>query len=91
MNSRRARLIMCGYSSFNCGPYEIWDVGCGCSICVVYRKIATGIIETIAFPFDRIEHITTGDVLGRWLCDATGGKAIRELGYEIVEDKHGND
>lgn len=88
MNSRKAHLVMRGYSSFNCGPYEIWDVGCGHSVCVAYRKIAIGIIETIAFPFDRIEHITGKGMLGRWSGDATGGKAMRELGYEIVEGEH---
>ena len=64
--------------------------GYGCGIYVVYRVFATGEPETVAFPFDMVEHIAGTGVLGCWLGDATGGKAIRELGYEIEEDEHGN-
>ena len=74
----------------NGGQHEIWDVGCWCGIYVVYRVFATGEPETVAFPFDMVEHIAGTGVLGCWLGDATGGKAIRELGYEIEEDEHGN-
>ena len=90
MNGKRARLVERGCNMLNGGPHEIWDVGCGCSIYVVYCVFATGDPETVAFPFDRVEHITGTGVLGCWPGDATGGKAIRELGYEIEEDEHGN-
>ena len=84
--TKRARLVERRRNSFHGGTCEIWDVGCGSSICVVYRVLATGEPETVAFPFDRVEHITGTGVLGCWPGDATGGKAIRELGYEIGED-----
>lgn len=85
MDGKRARLVMRGGNIFR-SPYEIWDVGCGCSICVAYRVLATGEPVTVAFPFDMVEKISGPGVLGSWLGDATGGKAIRELGYEIEGD-----
>lgn len=88
---KRARLVERGCNMLNGGPHEIWDVGCGCGIYVVYRVFATGEPETVAFPFDMVEHISGTEVLGHWLGDATGGKAIRELGYEIEGDEHATD
>lgn len=87
MSDKQARLVWREHNYAHGGTSEIWDVGCGSSICVVYRVLATGEPETVAFPFDRVEHITGTGVLGCWPGDATGGKAMRELGYETVEDE----
>lgn len=83
---KRARLIERGRNIISNAPYEVWDVGCGFDVCVVYLVLDTGEPETLAFPYDRIEHLTGTGVLGCWSGDATGGKAIRELGYEPIEE-----
>lgn len=72
-----AKLVERGRNSFHGGPYEIWDIGDGQGIYVDFCQNPqhTGRPETMAFL-----------VLGRWYEDATGGKAIRELGYEPVEE-----
>lgn len=42
----------------------------------------------MAFRYDtRQSRVSSWNELGVWYEDATGGKAIRELGYEPVEDE----
>lgn len=66
------------------GKYEIWDVGNDVG---VYVNFNPAIQETMAFPLDLSENaVTSWRGIGTWYEDATGGKAIRELGYEPVEE-----
>ena len=93
---KRARLVERGHNPRNGGTYEIWDIGDGCGIYVDFNPYPwdTGIPETMAFPYDlRRKKVTSWAGLRSWPYDATGGKAIRELGYEPVEDgdSDGND
>jgi hypothetical protein len=92
-DSKHARLVERGRNKRNGGTYEIWDVGNGCWIYVDFNPCPTdtGIPETMAFPMDlRDNAVTSWSELGVWYEDATGGKAIRELGYESVEDGDGD-
>lgn len=73
--------------------YEIWDIGNGRGIYVRFwrRPIDTRKPETIALPLDLHSRLVEDwDKLGTWYEDATGGKAVRELGYEPIEED-GND
>lgn len=91
-NIKQARLIERGHNDQNDGKYETWDIGNGCGIYVDFNPcpLDTGVPETMAFALD-LEHdmVTSWRELGVWHEDATGGKAVRELGYEPVEeDEH---
>ena len=89
MSDRQARLVERRHNPSNGGAYEIWDIGDGCGIYVDFNPCPwdTGIPETMAFPYDlRRKKVTSWAELGAGQEDATGGKAIRELGYEPVED-----
>lgn len=87
MNEKKqACLVERDRNHFHGGPYEVWNVGCGRSIYVVYRVLATVGPETVALTYDRANHILGERVLGRWHGNAIGGKAIRELGYEPIEE-----
>ena len=86
---KQARLVERGHNITNGGTYEIWDIGDGNGIYVDYNPCPydTGIEETMAFPCDlRRWKVTDWDELDTWFEDATGGKAIRDLGYEPVEE-----
>ena len=83
---KQARLVERDSNHFHGGPYEVWDVGCGRSIYVVYRVLATVGPETVALTYDRAKHIIGERVLGHWHGNAIGGKAIQELGYEPAEE-----
>lgn len=85
---KQARLVDRRRNSRNGGTCEVWDIGDGCGIYVDFnpRAFLTDEPETMAFPFDlRGCEVTSWRGLGVWYEDATGGKAIRELGYEPVE------
>ena len=87
---KRARLVERRRNTFHGGTYEIWDVGDGCGIYVDFnpRPFLPSNPETMAFDVDlRKRKVTSWNELGVWYEDATGGKAIRELGYEPVEDE----
>lgn len=89
MSNKQARLVKRGHNTRNGGTYEIWDVGDGHGVYVDYnpRPYDTGIEETMAFPYDlRRKKVTSWAELGMWHEDATGGRAMRELGYEPVKD-----
>ena len=91
---KQARLVERARNSRHGGPYEIWDVGNGVGVYVDFCDYApdTGEPETMAFPLDlRKNAVTSWTELGVWYEDATGGKAIRELGYEPVEEDGSND
>ena len=86
---KRARLIERGRNELNGGTYEIWDVGDECGVYVDFNPCPYGMgkPETMAFPIDlRKYSVTNWQGLGVWYEDATGGKAIRELGYDPVEE-----
>ena len=92
--TKRARLVRCSRNKLNGGTSEIWDVGDGVGVCVDFNPCPfdTGVPETMACPLDLSENaVTSWRELGVWYEDATGGKAIRELGYEIVEGEHDTD
>lgn len=92
MNEKKqAYLVERDSNHFHGGPYEVWDVGCRCSIYVVYRVLATVGPETIALTYDRARHILGERVLGCWHGNAMGGKAMRKLGYEPIEDGEDNE
>lgn len=88
MSDKQARLVERGANSWH-GAYEIWDVGNDVGVYVDFNPCPsdTMVPETMAFPVDlRNGEVTSWSELGVWYEDATGGKAIRELGYEPVED-----
>lgn len=85
MSDKQARLVERG-ANVNGGTYEIWDIGDGRGIYVDFNPCPsdTGIPETMAFPMDLHDNaVTSWSELGVWYEDATGGKAIRELGIEV--------
>ena len=85
---KQARLVERRLNLIRGGKSEIWDIGHECGIYVDFNPCPsdTGVPETMAFPVDLSEHeVTSWTELDVWYEDATGGKAIRELGYEIVE------
>lgn len=67
------------------GVYEWWKTEDGKVLKVDFNAY---VCETDAFPYnmehDRVEHWKP---FGIWHKDMTGGKAIRELGYEPVEER----
>ena len=86
--AKRARLVERCRNELNGGTSEIWDVGDDCG---VYVDFSPMLHETMAFPFDLSENAVTSWIgIGVWHEDATGGKAIRELGYEPIEDGDGD-
>ena len=89
MSDRQARLVERGRNPRNGGTYEIWDIGDGHGIYVDFNPCPfdIGIPETMAFPYDlRRKKVTNWAELRAWWKDMTGGKAMRELGYEPVEE-----
>ena len=93
VETKQARLVERGRNSYHGGTCEIWDIGNECGVYVDFnpRAFLPSVPETMAFPLDmRNRSVTSWNPLDTWYEDATGGKAIRELGYEIVEDGHGN-
>lgn len=91
---KQARLVESSAND-NGGTYELWDIGNECGIYVDFDSCPfdTHVPETMAFPFDlRDREVTSWRELGVWYEDATGGKAIRELGYEPIEEgEHATD
>ena len=86
--TKQARLVRRYHNELNGGTSEIWDVGNEAGVYVDFNPcpFMPSKPETMAFPFDlRDREVTSWRELGVWYEDATGGKAIRELGYEIVE------
>lgn len=79
--TRRAHLVKRGRDITTGAPYEIWDIGDGRGIYVDYYES-----DTKAFPVDMSRLMVDGGELRGWPYDATGGEAIRELGYEPVEE-----
>lgn len=94
-DKKQARLVWRVHNYAHGGTSELWDVGNGAGVYVDFnpRPSLVDKPETMAFPYDlRGREVTGWRELGVWYEDATGGKAIRELGYEpIEEDGHGND
>lgn len=87
-DKKQARLVERGLNPYHGGTCEIWDIGNECGVYVDFnpRPFLPSKPETMAFPFDlRDLKVTSWRSLGVWQEDATGGKAIRELGYEPVD------
>ena len=88
-----ARLVKRARNSFHGGTYEIWDVGNDVGVYVDFCPCApdTDEPETEAFPVDLGDwSVVTWAELGYWPFDATGGRAISDLGYEPVEVEDGD-
>ena len=88
---KQARLVKRGRDIITGAPYEIWDVGDGRGIYVDFydsdNKTFPYESGSKAFPVDMSRLMVDGEMIGSWPYDAIGGKAIRELGYEPVEDE----
>lgn len=85
---KQARLVERGHN-INGGTYEIWRIGDGRGIYVDFIPDLADrwMPETMAYNFDlRKNSVTSWLGLRVWYEDATGGMAIRELGYEPVEE-----
>lgn len=83
----RARLVEHGVDVHG-DAYEMWDLGNGRGIWVELepRPWAADEPDAVLHPYDlRQNRVTSWAELGVWYEDATGGKGIRELGYEHVE------
>ena len=86
---KQARLVGRNRTSYHGGwEFEIWDIGGGRGIDVDFNQCSygTGKPETRAFPMDLRKYSISQQVLGYWPYNATGGKAISDLGYEPIED-----
>ena len=86
---KQMHLIKRGKNNRNGGTYEIWDADGKWGLYVDFNPSPTdtGVPETMAFSLDIPElEVTDWEELAVWYEDATGGKAIRELGYEPIED-----
>jgi len=86
---KQMHLIKRGKNNRNGGTYEIWDADGKWGVYVDFNPSPTdtGVPETMAFSLDIPElEVTDWEELAVWYEDATGGKAIRELGYEPIED-----
>ena len=81
----QAHLVERG-ANFWGGTYEIWDIGDGHGIYVDYVPYATD-TETMAFQYDmRRGRVESWIPLLVRRKDMTGGRAMRELGYDPVEE-----
>lgn len=86
---KQARLVWRSANDRNGGTCEMWDTGDGNGFYVDFNPypVDTGVPETMAFTADpRRNAVKDWGELGVWYEDATGGKAIRELGYEPIEE-----
>lgn len=85
---KQARLVERS-ANFRGGTYEIWDIGNGRGIYVDYNP---NISETMAFPYDlKRNRVKRWNELGVWRMDMTGDRAMRELGYEPIEEDYSYD
>lgn len=95
MSDKQARLVYRRANDQNGGTCEMWDIGNGDGFYVDYNPCPsdTGVQETMAFPADpRRNAVKSWQELGVWRKDMTGGRAMRELGYEPIEEaEHGTD
>lgn len=86
--AKTARLIVHGSNPSNGGTFEKWDVGGGAGLYVDFCPYPYDTMqpETMAFPYDvEKDKIVSWTELRMWDHDATGGEAMRDLGYEPVE------
>jgi hypothetical protein len=83
--TKQARLVRRRRNIYHGGLTELWDVGDGHAIIVDFCPctLTTGRPDTLAFRIDLTRPLTGWDDKYRWHFNATGGKAIRDLGYEI--------
>ena len=95
MGDKIARLVKRGFDINTVVPYEIWDIGNGRGIYVDFYDSNSKTLPyescSKAFPVDMSRLMVDGEELGSWPHDALGGKAIRELGYEPVEEDGSDD
>lgn len=53
---------------------------------ILYVEFRADMCATIVFPYDmKRDRVKSWNNLGVWHKDMTGGRAMRELGYEPVE------
>lgn len=90
MGDKIARLVKRGFDINTVVPYEIWDIGNGRGIYVDFYDSNSKTLPyesgSKAFPVDMSRLMVDGEELRSWPYDATGGMAMRELGYEPVEE-----
>lgn len=94
MSDKIARLVERNQNDRNGGTYEVWNIGQDVGLYVDFNPcpIDTGVQETMAFIMDlRNWRVLNWHEEGVWYEDATGGKAVRELGYEPIEDGDDNE
>ena len=79
MSDKIARLVERNQNERNGGTYEIWNIGHDVGLYVDFNPcpVDTMVPETMALSWHEE---------GVWYEDATGGKAVCELGYESIED-----
>lgn len=66
------------------GTTEWWKTEDGRAICVDFNA---NIRKTMTYPYDiERDRVKSWEYLGVWHRDMTGGRAMRELGYEPVEE-----
>lgn len=54
---------------------------------ILYVEFRADMCATMAFPYDiERDRVKSWNELGVWHKDMTGGKAMRDLGYEPVEE-----
>lgn len=77
--------LMYRYENPRRGTTEWWDTEDDKAIYVYFNM---NIRETMAFPYDLTtsDRVTSWEEIGVWHKDMTGGKAIRDMGYEPVEE-----
>ena len=85
---KKARFVRRIFNPYHFGVTELWDVGDGHGIIVDFCPctLTTGKPDTLAFIIDLTIPVMDWEDKYHWHFDATGGKAIRDLGYEIEED-----
>ena len=90
IEKKQARLVKRGFDINTMVPYEIWDVGDGRGIYVDFYDSDSRTLPyetgSKAFPVDMSHLMVDGEMIGSWPNDALGGKAVRELGYEPIEE-----
>lgn len=90
MSDKIARLVKRVFDINSLVLYEIWDVGDGRGIYVDFydsdNKTFPYESGSKAFPVDMSRLMVDGEMIGSWPYNAIGGKAIRDLGYEPIEE-----
>lgn len=88
--NKQARLVGRDRTSYHGWQFEIWDIGGGRGIYIDFYDSDSRTLPyetgSKAFPVDMSRLMADGEMIGSWPYNALGGKAIRELGYEPIEE-----